>query len=251
MRVHEERQSGSKSQRGKWEHLAWFEQQPGGTAFCLQHFTGGLKHRSIPSQFNGDHQHCRDDRDVNQNVLNESDHRGGTQTALVGIDRQNDKGDDQGEFASAETQTRDHDLNSDQLEGDIWHRRDETRDRDRHRQGGVIETRPHEIGCSKVSPFATSTPEPRHDGKNKRVDDDRVRNSKKPVGSDAIDQGWDRDHGVRRVKVSAHQEPGNSDSEPLAHSSSRVRSPAFQRAAMNPSTVTSKKRPIKTARAIQ
>src|SRR6478736_4071003 len=66
-----------------------------------------------------------------------------------------------------------------------------------------------------MSFLATSTPEARHDGKNKWVNDDCVRDRKKAVSSDAVDQGRYRDYGVCRIKISAHQKPGYQDAEPL------------------------------------
>src|SRR5580704_19571349 len=77
-------------------------------------------------------------------------------------------------------------------------------------------TRMDEIGCGQVSSFAASTPEARHNDKDERVNDDRVRDGKKAVSADAVDQSRHGDYGVSGVEISAYQEPGNHDAEPLA-----------------------------------
>ena len=148
-----------------------------------------------------------------------------------------------------------HHLDSDELEGNVRHGRNKTGHSDSHGQRRMPKTRLHKIGCGKMSSLTASTPEPRHDGKDERVNDDRVRDGEKAIGTDAVNQGRHSDDGVSGVKISTNQEPGNDDTESLAAQRPFVATvsnhPLSNEPPRNPRMVTSKKRPTNTARAIQ
>jgi hypothetical protein len=80
----------------------------------------------------------------------------------------------------------------------------------------MSETRLDKIGRGKMPPLTAGGPEPRHDGKDERVNDDRVRDREEAIGADTVNEGRHGDYGVGRVKISADEEPGNNDPEPLA-----------------------------------
>src|ERR1700761_8823802 len=78
------------------------------------------------------------------------------------------------------------------------------------------ETRLHEICRGKIPPLTAGGPEPRHDGKDERVNDDCVRDCEEAIGTDTVNKGRHRDHGVGGVEISANEEPGDDNPEPLA-----------------------------------
>ena len=110
-----------------------------------------------------------------------------------------------------------HGLDADQLQRDVRHRRDEAGDRHGERQAAGAEAAAHEVGRGDVAVSVADRPHPAHEDEDDRVEHDRVGHGEEP-GHRAGRPHRRRhgDEGVRRVEVTAEQEPGDPGAERAA-----------------------------------
>ena len=224
--VHEQRHRRAEGQRRVGPHLAGAgDERPHGLAGGLVgggHLLLGGAEDAGPAAVDRGRQvdHRDDDDQVDQGVLDEGDHRRGSQPGGVGVRRQQHERDQQGQVlgqpvaAATEPDHLEHRLDADQLEGDVGHRRDETGDRDRERQHAGVVAPAHEVGRGDVAVAVADRPQPRHEDEDDRVQDDRVGHREEARdGSGREHRRRHRDEGVRRVEVTAQQEPGHPGAE--------------------------------------
>ena len=110
---------------------------------------------------------------------------------------------------AADAHGADHDLQADQLQRDIGHRRDDAGDGDRQRQPAIAEAAAHEIGRRDVIVLVADVPEPREHQEQDRIDHDRVRHREERDGAGAEGERRNGDERVGGVEVAADQEPGD------------------------------------------
>ncbi len=164
-----------------------------------------------------------DDDQVDQRVLDEGDHGRGPQARGVGVGRQQHERDQQRRVlgqpvaATTEPDHLEHRLDADQLQCDVGHRRDEPGDRDREGQHPGVVAAADEVGRRDVAVAVADRPQPRHEDEDDRVEDDRVGHREEAGhGSRREHRRRHRDEGVRRVEVTAQQEPGHPGAEGAA-----------------------------------
>ena len=109
--------------------------------------------------------------------------------------------------------TCEHDLDADQLQRDVGHRREDAGERDRERQRPAVVAALHEVGRRDVAVPVRDRPQPRQEQEDQRVDHDRVRHGEEADRAAGVQQGGHRDEGVRRVEVAADEEPGDERAE--------------------------------------
>ena len=106
-----------------------------------------------------------DHGDVDQQVLDDGDHRRRAQSGRIGEGGQDDEGDDQrqvaAEAAGLDAHCADHDLDADKLQRDVWHGREDAGERDRQREPSVAEPPAHEVGRGDVAVLVRDRPEAR------------------------------------------------------------------------------------------
>ena len=161
-----------------------------------------------------------DDDEVDQRVLDERDHRRRPQPRGVGVRRQQHERDQQRQVlgepvvAAAEPDHVEHGLDADQLQRDVGHRRDEPGDRDGEREDAGVVAAADEVGGRDVAVPVADRPQPRHEDEDDRVEDDRVGHREEPGDrAHREHRRRHRDEGVRRVEVTAEQEPGDPGAE--------------------------------------
>ena len=75
---------------------------------------------------------------------------------------------------AGDAERADHDLNADELQGDVGHGRDDAGDGHGQRQPAVAEAAAHEIAGGDVAVLVADVPKPRKHQKQYRIDDDGV-----------------------------------------------------------------------------
>ena len=103
--------------------------------------------------------------------------------------------------------TCEDDLDADQLERDVGHRGEDARDRDREGQRLAVVAALHEVGRRDVAVPVRDRPQPRQEQEDQRVHHDRVRHGEEADRAAGVQQGGHRHEGVRRVEVTADEEP--------------------------------------------
>ncbi len=161
-----------------------------------------------------------DDHQVDQGVLDERDHRRGTQPGRVGVRREHRERHEQRQVlgepvaAAAQAGHLEHGLDADQLERDVGHRRHEPGHSDGEAEAAVVVPAADEVGGRDVAVPVADRPQPRHEDEDDRVQDDRVghrEEARHRAGGEH--RGRHRDERVRRVEVAAEQEPGDPGAE--------------------------------------
>jgi len=125
----------------------------------------------------------------------------------------------------ASMQSGDDDLNTDQLQCDVGHCRNDPGDRDRQGQPFVAVPAAHEIRGGDVAVPPRHRPQARKHDKDKGIHHDRVGDGEEAERAGAEEQCRDGDESVCCVEVAAEQEPGDDRTEAAAgelHSCSRV-----------------------------
>ena len=116
--------------------------------------------------------------------------------------------------ATTEPDDLEHRLDADQLQRDVGHRRDEPGDRDGEGEAARVVAAPDEVGRRDVAVPVADRPQPRHEDEDDRVEDDRVGHREEPGDrAHREHRRRHRDEGVRRVEVTAEQEPGHPGAE--------------------------------------
>ena len=163
------------------------------------------------------HDHGGERRDVDQNIFDDSNRSRRAQTARIGEGRQDDKGNEQrqirGITGPADAEAADHDLQADQLQRDVRHRRDDAGNCHRQCEPAVTEAAAHEIAGCDVVVLVADIPEPRKHQKQDRVDHDRVGHREESDGAGAEGQRRDGNEGVGGVEIATDQEPGDESAE--------------------------------------
>ncbi len=184
----------------------------------------GLAEDVVPAaQLGRQVDHRDDDHDVDQRVLDERDQRGRAQARGVGVGREHREGDEQRQVLDepvgvlgADAHHLEHDLDADQLERDVRHRREDAGQRDRQRERPAVVAALDEVGRRDVAVPVADRPQPRQEQEDQRVDHDRVRHGEEADRAAGVQQCGHRDERVRRVEVAADQEPGDEGAEPAA-----------------------------------
>ena len=109
--------------------------------------------------------------------------------------------------------TCEDDLDADQLQRDVGHRREDAGERHRERERPAVVAALHEVGRRDVAVPVRDRPEPRQEQEDQRVDHDRVGHGEEADGAAGVQQRGHRDEGVGRVEVAADQEPGDERAE--------------------------------------
>ena len=109
----------------------------------------------------------------------------------------------------ASMQSGDDDLNTDQLQCDVGHCRNDPGDRDRQGQPFVAVPAAHEIRVGDVAMPSRHRPQARKHDKDKGIHHDRVGHREKAERAGAEQQCRDGDKGVCGVEVATEQKPGN------------------------------------------
>ncbi len=167
-----------------------------------------------------DHRHR--DHEVDQRVLDERDHRRRAQAGGVGVRRQHGEGDQQREVAGQRTGAPDaddleHRLDADELQGDVGHRREDARQRDREAEAPGAVAALHDVGGRDVAVPVGDRPHPAQEEEDDRIQHDRVRHGEEP--GDRARGPHRRGHGDERVggvQIATEQEPGGHRAEALA-----------------------------------
>ena len=161
-----------------------------------------------------------DDHEVDQGVLDEGDQGGCPEAAGVGVGRQDHEGDEQRQVLDdpvvavlPHAHHVEDDLDADQLQGDVGHRREDAGDGDGQRERLAVVAALHEVGRRDVAVPVGDRPELREEQEDQRVDHDRVRHREEADHAAGVQRRRDRDEGVRRVEVAADQEPGDEGAE--------------------------------------
>ena len=218
VRVDEQRQRRAERQRRVAEHLRVGQEEPVRRPLrrrrsAVELLVGRPEDRLPAAELAGDVDDGRDDHDVDQGVLDEGNERRCAKPGLVGVDREDEEGDDQRQVAddalSLDAHRLQDRLDAHQLQRDVGHGRDDAGQGDHEGQRAGAVTSPDEVGRGDVAVPVADRPEPDRDQEDHRVHDDRVRHGEEAQGPGAVDQGGDRDEGVRRVEVTADEEPGD------------------------------------------
>ena len=161
-----------------------------------------------------------EDHDVDQGVLHERDQRRCPQPRGVGVGREHRERDEQRQVADepvgvlrADAHHLQDDLDAHQLQRDVGHRRQDSGQRHEQRQRTTVVAALHEVGRRDVAVPVRDRPEPRHEQEDQRVDHDRVGHGEEADPAAGVQQRRHRDEGVRRVEVTADQEPGDEGAE--------------------------------------
>ena len=118
-----------------------------------------------------------------------------------------------GVLAAADAHHVQDGLDADELERDVRHRGEDAGDRDRQRQALGAEAAADEVRGGDVAVLVRDRPQPRQEGEDQRVDEDRVRHREEAGRARRVDRRRDGDEGVRGVEVAAEQEPGDPGAE--------------------------------------
>ena len=187
-----------------------------------QHLAGGHGGEDLAetAELQGNHDDDGEGGDVDQNVFHDGDRGGRTQSARVGERGEHAEGDDERqvgrETASGHPERPDHDLDAEELQGDVGERRDDARDGDCERQPPVAESASYEVGRRDVAVLVADVPEPREHQKQQRIDQNGVGNGKERHRARAEGERRDGDEGVGGIDVAADQKPRDDGAEPSA-----------------------------------
>ena len=177
---------------------------------------------AVPAtQLSGQVDDRHEDHDVDQRVLDEGDQRGRAQARGVGVGREHAEGDEQGQVTDqpaallhADAHDLEHDLDADELQRDVGHRREDAGEGDREGEAAAVVAPLHEVGRGDVAVAVRDRPEPREEQEDQRVDHDRVGHGEEADRAAGVEQRRDRDEGVGGVEVAADEEPGDEGAEP-------------------------------------
>ena len=106
-----------------------------------------------------------------------------------------------------------HDLNADELERDVRHRREDAGDGDGEGERGAVEATADEIGGGDVAVFVRHAPKARHEDEDERVRDGGVRHREEAESALSEDERRHGDERVRRVEIAPSKKPGDDRSE--------------------------------------
>ena len=155
--------------------------------------------------------------DVDQDVLDDGDRCRRAQTARIGEGGQYHEGNEQRQIGrksgAGNAERADHDLDADQLQGDVGHGRDDAGDGDRQRQPAIAEAPAHEITRRDVAVLVADVPEAPKDQEQEGIDDDGVGHGEERDRAGAERERGNRDEGVGGVQIAADQEPGDDGAE--------------------------------------
>ena len=164
-----------------------------------------------------------DDHDVDQRVLDERDERGRAQARGVRVGREHREREEQRQVLDepvgvlgADAHHLEDDLDADQLERDVGHRREDAGQRDRQRERPAVVAALDEVGRRDVAVPVADRPQPGQEQEDQRVDHDRVGHGEEADRAAGVQQRGHRNEGVGRVEVAADQEPGDEGAEPAA-----------------------------------
>src|SRR5579859_964898 len=156
-------------------------------------------------------------REVDQDVLDDGDRGRRPEPARIGESREDDERNDQRQITgiarAGNAQASDHDLQPDELQRNVWQRRDDAGDRHCEREPTVAEASADEVGCGDVVVAMADVPEPREGQEKDRIGDDGVGDGEKRDRARAEGQRRNGDESVGGVKVAADQEPGDEGAE--------------------------------------
>jgi hypothetical protein len=107
----------------------------------------------------------------------------------------------------------DHDLQTDELEGDVRHRRDDPGDSHRQGEPAVAEAPAHEVSCGDVMVLVADVPDPREHQEKDRVSDDRVGHREESDSARAKGKCRNGNESIGRVEIAADEEPGDDGTE--------------------------------------
>jgi hypothetical protein len=212
MRIHERGQRRPQRERGVWQHLRGLQDQSGRATLCGKRVVGGGEHRAVATKLRRDHHHGHQHHDVDHGVFDESDQRRRAQTGAIGVQRKNDEGGNDRQFAG-QTHRLDHHAHADQLQGNIGHGRYHAGDGDRKFEAARIVDAVNHVGRRDIAIGMRRLPQHRHHREHEGIDDDGIGQREESVGADRIDQRRHRDHRVSRIKIAADQKPGDPSAE--------------------------------------
>ncbi len=182
-------------------------------------FSGGIvpKDRDVSAEMARNDDHRGEDRGVDEHVLDDRDERRRAEAGVVGVRREDDERDDERQVATTpvigQPQSRQHDLDADQLQRDVRHRRENAGERDRERQGSAAEAPHHEVRRRDVPVLVRDRPEPRERHVHEGIDQERVRDREETDRARAVHERGYGDERVRRVQIAAEQEPRDDRAE--------------------------------------
>ena len=154
----------------------------------------------------------RDHHDIEHDVLDDGNNRGGAQSARIGVGGQDDEGERQRPLAMQSERGQYH-ADADQLQRDVGHGREDAGERDGDGQRAPAVAAPDEVREGDIAVAAADVPKPRQHHQHVGVSEDRVGQREEAVGAGAVQRGRHGDDGVGRVGVAADQEPGDPRAE--------------------------------------
>ena len=214
VRVQEQRERRAEGQRRVAENLRVGEQQAvddrrlGAVELLLRRGEDVVE----ATELDRDVDHRDEHDDVDQRVLDERDQRRGAQTGLVRVGREDHEREDQRPFA-LDAHRPQHRADADELQRDVWHRRDDAGDRDHQRERRRAVAATHEVRRRDVAVLVRHRPQPRRHDERHREDQDRVRDREEAERAHAEQQPRHGHERVRGVQVAADQEPADPAAE--------------------------------------
>src|SRR5579859_448851 len=163
-----------------------------------------------------------DQRDENHQILHQGNHGGSAQPACIGVGRQDDEGDEQGQVdiqpakreSERNTKRGKRDLNAEHLQSDVGHGCYNARKGYRESERSAAKTVFHEVGSGDIATLLTDGPELGHQNEDDGIDEDGIGNSEPAVQRAQAKHGRGYgDKGIGGVKIAAQQEPGHNSAE--------------------------------------
>ncbi len=168
--------------------------------------------RAKTAQLDGNDDHSDNHCEIDQQVLDDRDHRRGAQTGGIGEGRKHREGDDQRNMAG-NPEGADHCLHADQLQRDIGHCGEDTGHADGQRQPAIAIAAADEFRTGNIAVIACHLPKFRKHQKQDRVADHSIGNGEKAQRAGAEHQCRNGDEGVGGIGVTADEEPGDPGAE--------------------------------------
>src|SRR5712671_5249726 len=164
--------------------------------------------------------HRGESGEIDQDILDDRDRGRCAQTARIGKGGQDHERDDQRQISrkpgARHAERADHDLQADELKGDVGHRRDDAGNRDCQGEPAVAEAAAHEIARSDIVVLMANVPDAWKDQEKDRISHNRIGYRKERDGAGTKGECRNSNESIGRVEIAADEKPGDKGAEALS-----------------------------------